>query len=237
MARRPLELAKTIDHTLLDPHAPPAAVERLCDEAGEHHFASVCVLPALVGLAAGRLRGRDVKIAGLVGFPLGAEGTRRKLADAERCVAEGADELDVVLNVSAMLCGDFRLVRDELAAVVRVVRVRSVNTGRGEALVKVVLECERLGRKRAQLACMIVEGVDADFVCTSAGDPRAALALEHVELLRDRLPERIGVKAAGAITTAEEAADLLVAGAGRIGTRYAVDVVRDGAAARQASPA
>lgn len=217
MARRLAELAKTIDHTLLDPSPSPEELGRVCDEAREHHFASVCVLPPVVGLAAERLRGCDVKVAGLVGFPLGADSPREKLAAAERCVAAGAHELDVVLNVDALLRGEILYVRDELEAIVRGLGMRSVNGGRGGALVKVVLECGRLGEKLAQLACTIVERVGADFVVTSTGHEAAAPSLYDVELLREPLPERVGVKAGGSIPTAEAAAELVSAGAGRLG--------------------
>lgn len=229
MARRLAELAKTIDHTLLDPKAAAGAVERLCDEARELHFASVCVLPAAVGLAAERLRGCDVKVAGVVGFPLGADEPREKLAAAERCVEAGAHELDVVLNVEALLAGEVLFVRDELEAILQGVRMRTVNSGRGQALVKVVLECARLGPKRAQLACTIVESVGGDFVATSTGDGDAAASLYDVELLRERLPERVGVKATGSIASAGEAAELVTAGAGRLGMRHAVALLQDAA--------
>jgi deoxyribose-phosphate aldolase len=223
MARRLAELAKTIDHTLLDPSPTPEELGRVCDEAREHHFASVCVLPAVVGPAAERLRGCDVKVAGVVGFPLGADTARDKLAAAERCVAAGAHELDVVLNVDALLRGEILSVRDELETIVRGLRMRSVNGGRGGALVKVVLECGRLGSKLAQLACTIVEMVGADFVVTSTGE--APASVYDVELLRERLPERVGVKAGGSIPTAEAAAELVAAGAGRLGPLHAVALV------------
>lgn len=237
MARRLAELAKTIDHTLLDPGASEAATERFCDEAREHHFASVCVLPNAVGLAAERLRGCDVKVTGVVGFPFGEDTPRAKLADAERCVADGSHELEVVLNVRAMLEGDFRLVRDELAAVVHALGMRSVNTGRGQTLVKVVLECERLGSKRVQLACAIVEGVGADFVSTSAGNASEIATLSAVELLREHLTERIGVKASGTVATAVDVDELIAAGAGRIGTPFAVEVAQGTSGLKAGVPA
>ena len=225
MARRLQELAKTIDHTLLDSKASEAAIARLCDEAREHHFASVCVLPGAVAFAAECLRGCDVKVTGVVGYPEGDAESRAKLHDAERCAAEGSHELEFVLNSSAMLAGDFHLARDELAAVVHAVGVRSVNSGRGHTLVKVAFDCERLGSKRTQLACSIVEGVGADFVSTSVVAGSEASTLSAVELLREHLSERIGVKASSSVATAGEVDELIAAGAGRIGTPYAVDVM------------
>ncbi|MGH3044238.1 MAG: deoxyribose-phosphate aldolase [Gaiellaceae bacterium] len=225
MARRLQELAKTIDHTLLDSNASKAKIARLCDEAREHHFASVCVLPGAVAFAAECLRGCDVKVTGVVGYPEGDAESRAKLQDAERCAAEGSHELEFVLNSSAMLAGDFHLARDELAAVVHAVGVRSVNSGRGHTLVKVAFDCERLGSKRTQLACSIVEGVGADFVSTSVVAGSEASTLSAVELLREHLSERIGVKASSSVATAGEVDELIAAGAGRIGTPYAVDVM------------
>jgi len=225
MARRLAELAKTIDHTLLDRDASDEVIARLCDEAREHHFASVCVLSESVAFAVECLRGCDVKVTGVVGYPQGADEPRAKLADAEHCVADGSHELEVVMNTEAMLAGDFRLVRDELAAVAHAVAMHGVNTGRGQTLVKVVLDCERLGSKRTQLACSIVEGVGVDFVSTSVGAASEASTLSAVELLREHLSERIGVKASGVVVTAGEVDELIAAGAGRIGTPHAVDVM------------
>jgi deoxyribose-phosphate aldolase len=231
MARRLAELAKTIDHTLLDRDASEAAITRLCEEAREHHFASVCVLPQAVGLASACLRGCDVKVTGVVGYPQGEDDLRAKLADAERCVAEGSHELEVVLNTEAMLGGDFHLARDKLAAVAHAVGMRSINTGRGQTVVKVVLECERLGSKRTQLACSIAEGVGVDFVSTSTGGATEATTLSAVELLREHLSERVAVKASGTVATPGEVDELIAAGAGRIGTPYAVDVMAAGSQA------
>jgi deoxyribose-phosphate aldolase len=225
MARRLAELAKTIDHTLLDRKASEAAIARLCDEAREHHFASVCVLSSAVGLAAERLRGCDVKVTGVVGYPHGADDVFAKLADAERCVSEGSHELELVMNTEAMLAGDFHLARDELAAVAHAVGMRSINTGRGHTVVKVVLECERLGPKRTQLACSIAEGVGVDFVSTSTGGATEPATLSAVELLREHLSERVAVKASGTVVSPSEVDELIAAGAGRIGTPRAVDVM------------
>jgi deoxyribose-phosphate aldolase len=225
MARRLAELAKTIDHTLLDRDASEAAIERLCGEAREHHFASVCVLPEAVSFAVRCLRGCDVKVTGVVAYPEGKGDLRAKLADAERCVAEGSHELELVMNTEAMLAGDFHLARDELAAVAHAVAMRSINTGRGQTVVKVVFECERLGSKRTQLACAIAEGLGVDFVSTSTGSATEAATLSAVELLREHLSDRVAIKASGTVTTPGEVDELIAAGAGRIGTPRAVAVM------------
>lgn len=235
MALRLEELAKTIDHSLLDPAATFHDVEVLCEEARANHFASVCVLPYCVPLATEALRGCDVKVCTVVSYPFGTDVTKAKVAAAEACIAAGADELDVVLNAGALLSGDFRYVRDELAALVRAVRVKSVNMGKGIVLLKVILQSGDLDDKLKKLACKIVEDAGADFVETSTGHGEAVATLHDVELLRDALPESIGVKACGGIDCVEDAEAMIAAGAGRIGTRNAVAIMNGFTRLRQAS--
>jgi len=226
VALRLEELAKTIDHTVLAPTTLSVDVERVCDEARECHFAAVCVLPSFVPQAVEALRGCDVKVCTVVSFPFGADSTRGKIAAAEHAVAAGADELDVVLNVPALRSGDFRYVRDELVALVRAVRIKSVNAGKGIVLVKAILECCYLDDKLKRLACRIAEDAGADFVETSTGFGAGGATLHDVELLRDCLPEGVGVKATGGIETAAQAEELVAAGAGRLGTGRAVEIVQ-----------
>jgi deoxyribose-phosphate aldolase len=235
MALRLEELAKTIDHTLLGATATLQDVEALCDEARTHHFAAVCVLPFAVPVAVEALRGCDVKVATVISYPLGADATRAKIVAAESSIAAGADELGVVLNVPALLSGDFRLVRDELVALVRAVRVKSVNGGKGLVLTKVIVECPLLDDKLKRLTCRIAEDAGADFVETSTGFEGSDATLRDVELLRDCLPESVGVKASGGVTTAEEAEAMVSAGAGRIGTAAGVEVIRGFPEVRKAS--
>jgi len=218
MPLRPDELAKTIDHTLLDATAATAEVARVCEEAADHHFATVCLPPSRIRAARRHLGRSDVKVAALI---------RSDPAVAGECVAAGAAELDVALNTEAMLTGEFRRARDELAAVVRAVEVQAVTAGKGPVLVKVAIDCDRLDDKRKRLAWTIVEQVGADFA--AARVRHGTSALYEVELLRDRLPEAIGVKAFGAVATAEDARELVAAGADRIGTTQAAAIM-DGSA-------
>jgi deoxyribose-phosphate aldolase len=218
MALRLEELAKTIDLTLASPRAPGAAVDRLCESALKRHFASVCVPPEHVARAAALLRGHDVKLAAVIGYPLGSQSVGAKTAAAEQAVAEGADELELVINVPAMLAGDFHRVRDELAGVARTARAKRRDGRAGSLLVKIVLECARLDDKRKQLACKIAERLGADFVQTASGLDGDGTTIYDVELLREWLPEAIGVKASGGIATSEDVVAMLNAGAGRIGT-------------------
>jgi deoxyribose-phosphate aldolase len=221
MALRLEELAKTIDHALREPNPTPSDVVGLCDEACEHHFAAICVEPHCVRVAAERLRGCDVKVAGVV-----RTGDRKaKTALAVRCVAAGASEIEVALDTEAMLAGAFRPARDELAAVVRAVRMASVNGGRGYVLVKATVESDRLDDARRRLACVIVGDVDADFADIVSSELGTS-ALHDLDLFRDCLPERIALKATIPVTEAGEAERLVTAGAARIGTPHAVAIMR-----------
>ena len=147
-------------------------------------------------------------------------------------MALGADELDVVLNIPAMLSGDFRYVRDELRSVVRSVRMTSVNTGRGLVLVKANVEAYYLDEKLKRLVCKIVEDSGADFIKTSTGKAPGGATAKDVELFRDLLPESVGVDASGGIRTAEDAELMINAGAARIGTSHAVDIIKEFSAER-----
>jgi len=220
------ELAKTIDQTLLLPDTTSRDVERLCREAARYHFAAVCVFPHFVPQAAKLLNTVDVKVCTVVSFPFGADSPRTKVVACEEAVGQGADEIDVVMNTPAMISGDFTYVRNELTRVVRAVRMKSVNSGRGLTLVKVIIETCYLTNKMKRLACRIVEQTGADFVKTSTGfGPRGA-TVQDVELLRDCLDERVGVKASGGIRTFRDVELMINAGASRIGTSAGAEIMR-----------
>jgi deoxyribose-phosphate aldolase len=232
------ELAKTIDHTLLRPDGTASDVERLCREAVRHHFAAVCVFPYFVPLASDLLRGSDVKVCAAVAFPFGAESLRAKVVAAEEAVKRGADEVDVVMNVPAMLSGDFGCVRDELSSVVRAVHLRAVNGGKGLVIVKAIIETCYLSTKMKKLACRIVEQAGCDFVKTSTGvGPRGA-TVQDVELLRECVGAHVGVKASGGIRTLHDAELMINAGATRLGTSAGVAILDEHRAGQAAgSPA
>lgn len=225
MALRIEELAKTIDHTQLSPNATRADIERTCDEAAKHHFASVCIFPFYVPMASTLLKSQDVKVCTVVSFPFGADTSVTKVKAAENAVESGADEVEFVINIGAMLSGNFRLVRDEIASVVRAVRMKSVNVGKGLVLVKVILETCYLDKKLKKLACKMIEDGGADFVKTSTGFGPEGATVDDVELLRDELSENLGVKASGGIQTAADAEAMINAGAARLGTSHAVDII------------
>ena len=223
MALRLEELAKTIDCTLLDPHARAQELEDACLRAREVHLASLCVLPRHVSETAEHLRGSDVKVCAVVGYPEGAAAAKAKVAEAERCLDEGAGELEFALNVRAMLACDFALVRDELIAFARTVRMRSANGGRGDAVLKAIIGTGRLDDKRKKLACKLVELAEVDFA--EAWGNGASVTVRDVELLRDYLPESVGVKASGGVETLDDALAMVNAGAGRIGSQLALDIM------------
>ncbi len=221
------ELAKTIDHTLLRADGTSADVEALCREAATYHFAAVCLFPHFVSMAASLLKGTDVKTCTVISFPFGADTQRIKSLAADEAVRRGADEVDVVINIPAFLSGEFGLVRDELAGVVRAVRVRGVNMGRGQVIVKAIIETCYLDDKMKRMACRICEQAGVDFVKTSTGvGPHGATARD-VELLRDCLDAHIGVKASGGIRTASDVERMVNAGAVRVGTSSGASIMKE----------
>jgi len=221
------ELARTIDHTLLRADSTSADVETLCAEAAAYHFAAVCLFPHFVPLAAGLLRGTGVHTCTVISFPFGADTPRIKALAADDAVARGADEVDVVINVPAFLSGEVGLVRDELAGIVRAVRERGGDLGRGHVIVKAIIETCYLDETLKRLACQVCEQAGVDFVKTSTGlGPNGATA-EDVELLRGCLDERIGVKASGGIRNAADLERMVSAGAGRIGTSAGVAILKE----------
>jgi len=217
MPPRPPELAKAVESTLLRANATTSDVDALCVDALERHFAAVVVLPVHVARAAEHLRGTDVKVVALVAFPFGADVPAVKLAAAQAAAADGASEVEVVMAISAFLGGELPAVRDELTAIVRAFRLRGGRT----VGVRCVIETAYLDDRRIRLAARVMTAAGVDAVVTSTGlAPRGASALD-VELLRGELDPRIAIKAVGGIRTVDEAADLLSAGAGRLGTSSA----------------
>ncbi len=220
------DLTKTLDLTVVDPSTTQEDIERLCAEARDHHFAAVCSHPRFVPVMSDVLRGCDVKTCAVIDFPGGEATSLERAHEADRAVAEGADELDVVMNYRAMLRGEFKEVRDDLLRVVRTVRGRAANDARGDVLVKVIIEAPLMNDKVKRLACKIVDDVGADFAKTCTGvDTRATV--HDVELMRDALPEGVGVYACGGVDTLESVQAMIGAGAARVGTPAAVQVLAE----------
>ncbi len=227
MSMRVREFAKTVDHTLLKPDATERNVRRLCQEAVHYHFAAVCIPPCYVRLAAKALRGTDVKVATVVSFPFGADMIVVKAAAVRDAIQGGASELDVVMNISKFLSGEFTYVAEELASLNGEVSAVAINNGINDAVLKVIIETAYLSDKMKQLAVQIVAASGADFVKTSTGFGPGGASTEDVSLLREEAPEGLAIKASGGIRTLEDALDLLNAGASRIGASSSVAIMRE----------
>ena len=216
--RSPLDLAPYIDHTILAPEATLAQVLATCDEARAHHFAAVCVRAAFTGQVRQRLRGSAVRTAVVVDFPRGEGTTEARVAEADAAVQLGADELDLVISLPLVRAGRWGAVLDDLAAVVRAVRVP----------VKVILETAALDRDQVVAAAAVVRASGAAYVKTSTGYGPGGATPEVVALLRAVVGGQLGVKASGGVRTAAQALALLKAGASRIGASASVAIVSGG---------
>ncbi|MEX3610822.1 deoxyribose-phosphate aldolase [Rothia sp. LK2588] len=200
--------AQLIDHTLLAPDATAAQVEKLCAEAREHEFFSVCVSPNRVALAAETLSGSAVKVCTVVGFPSGVHTTTTKAFETENAVANGADEIDMVINIGAAKDADWQLVEDDIRGVVQ---------ASDEALVKVILETCLLTDDEIVAACRAAQNAGADFVKTSTGFSTGGATTHAVRLMRETVGPDMGVKASGGVRTAQALHEMVDAGANRIG--------------------
>jgi deoxyribose-phosphate aldolase len=212
--------ANIIDHTLLKPNATDPQILQLCTEAKEYRFASVCINPCFVPLAARALQGTDVKVCTVIGFPLGASTTEAKLFEAKDAVANGADELDYVVNLSDVLCGRYDLVRREME---RLVQLRS-EVGK-PLVIKIILETCYLNETQIVEVCKLAKETGLDFVKTSTGFGTAGATAEHVRIMRETVGTDVGVKASGGIRSYEDCAAMIGAGANRIGASASVAIV------------
>ena len=213
-------LAKYIDHTLLKADATPEQIKKLCAEAEEYQFASVCVNSCYARLAHECLRGRGVAVCCVVGFPLGAM-SPRAIAYEARCAAEdGASEIDMVLPIGALKAGDDETVRETIGAVVEAVT--------GRAIVKVILEACLLTDAEKVRACQLAESVGAAFVKTSTGFSSGGATEHDVALMRKSVSSAVQVKAAGGIRDRETALRMIAAGADRIGASAGIQIVSEG---------
>lgn len=227
MGMRVREFAKTVDHTLLKPNIQEQDIVSLCEEAAQYHFAAVCVPPCYVRRSARELRGVDVKVATVISFPFGADTTPAKAAAIRDSIAGGASELDVVMNISKFLSGDFNYVADELSTLNQEIGVVAMNNGLTDVVMKVIIETSYLTDKMKQLATRIVASSGADFVKTSTGFAPTGATVEDVARLREEAPDGLAVKASGGIRTLHEAIDMLNAGASRLGMSSGVEVMKE----------
>lgn len=224
----PSELAQCIDHTLLKAEATRVEILRLCQEAREYGFHTVCANGRWLPVVAEALHGTNVKVGGVVSLPLGADTTKVKVAQAREAVHAGADEIDMVADLAAIIEGDARYLHHQLRAVLRVCR-----SMRPPVVLKVIVESAALTDEQKVFACEIAQQAGADFVKTSTGlHPSGGATVEDVRLMKETAPQ-CRIKAAGSIRTAEQTLAMLDAGADRIGTSSGVQIINEFRAARQ----
>jgi deoxyribose-phosphate aldolase len=210
------QMAKYIDHTILKPDANTLAIDRLCAEADEHGFAAVCVNSCHVARAAELLEGSGVKVCSVVGFPLGAMHTKAKAYEASQAVADGADEIDMVLNVGLLKSGDLETSQADIEAVKRAC---------GDAHLKVIIETCLLSDEEKVKACEIAKAAGADFVKTSTGFAGGGATVGDIALMRKTVGPDMGVKASGGVGDWDDAIAMIQAGATRIGASAGIAIL------------
>lgn len=214
-----LNLASMIDHTMLKPDVTPDQIAQLCFEARKYGFASVCVNPGHVKLCADLLRGSNVKVCTVIGFPLGATSPESKVYETETALRDGATEIDMVINIGALKGGDFTWVARDIRGVVETAHIAG-------AIVKVIIETSLLTDEEKVKACLLAKEADADFVKTSTGFAGGGATVEDIALMRRVVGPEMGVKASGGVHTFEEAKSMVEAGATRIGASAGVKIVQ-----------
>jgi len=212
------ELAKYFDHTILKPSATCADVEKICDEAIQYGFFSVCVNPVHVKLVREKLAGSEVKTCSVVGFPLGANRSELKAEETRQAVLDGADEIDMVINVGALIEGSFNFVEEDIRAVVEAA---------GDALVKVILETCMLDDNQIVTACELCKKAGAHFVKTSTGFGGGGATAHHVSLMKATVGDALQVKASGGIKNLADTEAMIKAGAARIGASAGVAIMKE----------
>lgn len=210
------ELARMIDHTILKADAKESEVEKLCKEALEYNFASVCVNPSMVEKAYSMLKGSEVKVCTVIGFPLGATTTEVKAFETEDVIKKGATEVDMVINVGKLKEGNLEYVKKDIEAV--------VNAAKGKALTKVIIETCLLTDEEKVTACKLSKEAGADFVKTSTGFSTGGATKEDIKLMRETVGENVGVKASGGVRSLEDAMAMIENGANRIGASASIAI-------------
>jgi deoxyribose-phosphate aldolase len=214
-----MDLAKMIDHTLLKPDATQDQIAQLCFEARKYGFASVCVNPTWVDLCAQLLKGSNVKVCTVIGFPLGATSADVKAFETQTAIKQGAQEIDMVINIGALKARDLDTVAKDIRGVVTAAHQNG-------AIVKVIIEAVLLTDEEKTIACLLSKEAGADFVKTSTGFASGGATVHDVELMRKTVGPEMGVKAAGGVRTYEDAENMLKAGATRIGASAGVKIIQ-----------
>lgn len=223
-------IAGYIDHTLLKPEATPAQIERICAEARQYRFASVCVNPGYVPLCVRLLAGSPVAVCTVIGFPLGATTTKTKVFEATQAAANGARELDMVIAVGRLKAQQFPEVAEDIRQVVEAGHAQG-------ALVKVIIETSLLSDEEKVAACLLAARAGADFVKTSTGFSGGGATVEDIALMRRAVGPEVGVKASGGVRTLADAQAMVAAGATRIGASAGVAIVREAEGSTEQKPA
>jgi deoxyribose-phosphate aldolase len=210
-------IAKMIDHTALKPDTTKEQIIKLCKEAKEYGFYSVCINPAWVEEASRKLEGSDVDVCTVIGFPLGASTSNVKALETEDAIRNGATEVDMVINISKLKDGDLNYVENDIKAV--------VEAAKGKALVKVIIETCLLTDTEKETACQLAVKAGADYVKTSTGFSTGGATVEDIQLMRKTVGPNVGVKASGGVRSRESALALIEAGATRLGASSGVAIV------------
>lgn len=221
-----LPVARLIDHTALKPETTQQEIVELCTEARTYDFASVCVNPTFVPLAAALLADSPVEITTVVGFPLGANRTGVKVFETEQAIQDGATEIDMVINIGALKAQDYQTVLEDIAAVVQAAH-------RGGAIVKVIIETALLTDEEKAIASRLAKTAGADYVKTSTGFGPGGATVEDVALMRETVGPEMGIKAAGGIRSYEDAQQMVAAGATRLGASAGVKIAQQAAAQQE----
>lgn len=214
------ELARMIDHTILKPEATEEQVRRVCEEAIKYNFASVCINPCHVKLAANLLKGSSVKVCTVIGFPLGANTSAVKAFETSEAIKEGAQEVDMVINIGSLKDKNYDYVKEDIKAV--------VEAAKGKALTKVILETCLLTDEEKVIACKLSKEAGADFVKTSTGFSTGGATYDDVKLMRETVGPEMGVKASGGVRSYKDAVNVIEAGASRIGASASVAISEGG---------
>ncbi|MCI5670316.1 MAG: deoxyribose-phosphate aldolase [Bacilli bacterium] len=208
---------RMIDHTLLAPDATESQIKKICDEAKEHHFASVCVNPSWVSFCAKELKGTDSKVCTVIGFPLGATSTKSKEEELKQAIADGAEELDMVIDIGKLKDHQDEYVENEIHALKQLC---------GNLVLKVIIETCLLTDEEKVRVCLLAKKAGADFVKTSTGFSKGGATKEDVALMRKTVGPEMGVKASGGVRTREDMENMIKAGATRIGTSHGCELIK-----------
>jgi len=214
---KPMDIAALIDHTLLKANAKSDEIKQLCKEADNYGFASVCINPVFIPLAVSELKNSKTKVCTVIGFPLGANLIETKESEARECVQAGAEEVDMVINISRLIEGDYDYIGKEIETVRKAIP--------SNIILKVIIETCYLNEQEIEIACKKVVENGADFVKTSTGFGSGGATVKAVSLMKKTVGDRVGVKASGGIRDYETALEMIKNGATRLGTSSGIKII------------